>query len=111
MMEKLAACATVVSDVRRHRRARAEGPVGGLPLEGAEGLARKDDRPGARLPALAPAGDGRPLRRRARLRLRGRCERLSLLDDVGDEHSRFGVTRLSASVRRFRWNLKAVARL
>ena len=56
-----------VSDVRGHCRARAEGRVDGVSLERAEGLAREDDRPGARLPAVAPAGDGRSLRRRAQL--------------------------------------------
>ena len=39
-----------------------KAPVDGVSLERAEGRAREDDRPGARLPAVAPAGDGRPLR-------------------------------------------------
>ena len=52
-------------DVRGHWRARAEGPVDGLPLARAEGLAREDDRPSAGLPADAPAGDARPVKPRS----------------------------------------------
>ena len=51
-----------LSDVRGHYRARAEGPVNGISLARAEGLPREDDRPGARLSTVAPAGDARSLR-------------------------------------------------
>ena len=47
----------------------------------------------------------------ARRALSGRCQRLSLLDDISDKNSGLGVAWLTARMRRFRRYLESVAGL